>query len=220
MNRRSVLLGTATLGLAAFGGGAWYVRRRREAEAAAAGAAALAESPEALIRPHSPILGPEDAPVTLVEFFDPSCEACRAFHPVLEELRAEFPAELRIVLRYTPFHQGSDEAVRILEAARMQGRFEPVLNALLERQPEWAIHGAPDMDRAWRIAGAVGLDLQQGRAARLFPGTTGILNQDMADVETMGIRGTPTFFLDGQRLPNLSFEALRAAVREAVARAG
>lgn len=220
MNRRSLLLGTAALGLAAFGGGAWYVRRQRAAEAAAAAAAALARAPEALIRAHSPILGPADAPVTLVEFFDPSCEACRAFHPVLEELRREFPTQLRIVLRYTPFHEGSDEAVRILEAARMQDKFEQVLNALLERQPDWAIHGAPDMERAWRIAGAVGLDLEEGRAARLFPGTTGILNQDIADVQAMEIRGTPTFFLNGQRLPNLSFDALRAAVREAVRQAG
>lgn len=217
MNRRAVLLGTSAAALAVFGGGAWYLRQQQEAEAEAAATAAVAQNPEALIRPYSPILGPAEAPVTLVEFFDPSCEACRAFHPVIEDLRRQYPTQLRIVLRYTPFHEGSDEAVRILEAARRQDKFEPVLDALFEKQPEWAIHGAPDLDRAWRIAGAVGLDLERAQSDRLHPDTTAILNQDVADLQELGVRATPTFFLDGRPLTNPNFDALRDAVGNAVA---
>lgn len=217
MNRRAVLLGTSAAALAVFGGGAWYLSQQQEAEAQAAAAAAMTQNPEALIRPYSPILGPAQAPVTLVEFFDPSCEACRAFHPMIEDLLQQYPTQLRVVLRYTPFHEGSDEAVRILEAARRQDKFESVLDALFEKQPEWAIHGAPDLDRAWRIAGAVGLDLEKARSDRLHPDTTAILNQDMADLQTMGVRATPTFFLDGKPLTNLSADALSAAVSSAVA---
>ncbi|SCY89757.1 MULTISPECIES: DsbA family protein [Paracoccus] len=213
MNRRAVLLGTSAAALAVFGGGAWYLRQQEEAAAAAA----VTQNPEALVRPNSPILGPAEAPVTLVEFFDPSCEACRAFHPVIEDLRQQYPTQLRIVLRYTPFHEGSDEAVRILEAARRQDKFEPVLDALFEKQPEWAIHGAPDLDRAWRIAGAVGLDLERAQSDRLHPDTTAILNQDVADLQELGVRATPTFFLNGRPLTNLNFDALRAAVGHAVA---
>lgn len=213
MNRRAVLLGTSAAALAVFGGGAWYLRQQEEAAAAAA----VRQNPEALVRPNSPILGPAEAPVTLVEFFDPSCEACRAFHPVIEDLRQQYPTQLRIVLRYTPFHEGSDEAVRILEAARRQDKFEPVLDALFEKQPEWAIHGAPDLDRAWRIAGAVGLDLERAQSDRLHPDTTAILNQDVADLQELGVRATPTFFLNGRPLTNLNFDALRAAVGHAVA---
>lgn len=213
MNRRAVLLGTSAAALAVFGGGAWYLRQQEEAAAAAA----VTQNPEALVRPNSPILGPAEAPVTLVEFFDPSCEACRAFHPVIEDLRQQYPTQLRIVLRYTPFHEGSDEAVRILEAARRQDKFEPVLDALFEKQPEWAIHGAPDLDRAWRIAGAVGLDLERAQSDRLHPDTTAILNQDVADLQELGERATPTFFLNGRPLTNLNFDALRAAVGHAVA---
>lgn len=168
-----------------------------------------------LIRPHSPILGPAEAPVTLVEFFDPSCEACRAFHPVVEALRKEFPTELRVVLRYTPFHKGSDEAVRILEAARMQNKFEHVLNALFEKQPDWALHDGPDLEKAWRIAGATGMDLVKGKTDGLFPGTTAVLNQDMADLTALGIEQTPTFYLDGRKLVDVSFETLQADIRAA-----
>lgn len=215
MNRRALLLGTAAVGLAAFGGGAVYLRRQREAEARAAAEAAVARTPEALIRPHSPMLGPAEAPVTLVEFFDPSCEACRAYHSVIEDLLRQYPTQLRVVLRYTPFHEGSDEAIRILESARMQGKFEQVLNALFEKQPEWAVHGAPDMERAWRIAGAVGMDIAKGKEDRLFPGTTAILNQDVADLQTMGVRATPTFFLNGRPVaPDAMAAAVQAAVEQ------
>ena len=216
MNRRTLLIGASALGLVAFGGGAMILTRRREAEAQAAAAAAPVEDAALLVRLHSPILGPTDAPVTLVEFFDPSCEACRAFHPVITEIRRQFPTQVRVVLRYTLFHEGSDEAARILEAARMQDKFEPVLDALFEEQPGWAVHGSPEMDVAWEIAGNAGLDLERAETDKLFPGITGTINQDMADVEALGIRQTPTFFLNGKRLENFSAESLIADVRFAV----
>lgn len=61
-----------------------------------------------------------------------------------------------------------------------------------------------------------GLDLERTERDRRFPGTTGILNQDMGDVEAVGIRQTPTFFLNGMRLENFSAESLIADVRFAV----
>lgn len=216
MNRRTLLVGASALGLAAFSSGAVVLTRRRQAEAAAAAATAPTVEPSLLIRAHSPSFGPEDAPVTLVEFFDPSCEACRAYHPVVQEIRRQFPTQVRVVLRYTVFHEGSDEAVRILEVARMQDKFEQVLDAILEKQPTWAVHGAPQMDVAWRVAGAVGLDLDKANSDRLFPGITGVLNQDAADVAAVGISQTPTFFLNGKRLESFSAESLIADVRFAV----
>ena len=216
MNRRTLLLGASALGLAAFAGGTYVLNQRRTAEAEAAAAVTPAADTALLIRDHSPSFGPADAPVTLVEFFDPSCEACRAYHPVVQEIRRQFPKQVRVVLRYTVFHEGSDEAVRILETARMQDKLEPVLDALLERQPQWAVHGMPRLDVAWQVAGAAGLDLERAESDRLFPGITGILNQDMADVEALGVGQTPTFFLNGTRLENFSAESLVAAVRSAV----
>jgi protein-disulfide isomerase len=216
MNRRTLVIGASALGLVAFGGGAFVRNRRRQAEAEAAVAEAPAVNGDLLVRDYSPSFGPADAPVTLVEFFDPSCEACRAYHPVVQEIRRQFPTQVRVVLRYTVFHEGSDEAVRILEAARMQDKFEPVLDALLEQQPGWAVHGSPQMDVAWEIAGAAGLDVEKAETDKLFPGITGTLNQDMADVEALGIRQTPTFFLNGKRLENFSADSLIADVRFAV----
>lgn len=216
MNRRTLLIGASALGLAAFGGGAIVLTRRRQAEAEAIAAATPSVDPSLLIRAHSPSFGPKDAPVTLVEFFDPSCESCRAFHPAVQEIRRLFPEQVRVVLRYTVFHEGSDEAVRILETARMQDKFEPVLDALLEQQPTWAVHGSPLMQRAWEIAGTAGLDLAKAKSDRLFPAITGVLNQDMVDVAVVGIRQTPTFFLNGKRMENVSLGSLIADVSSAV----
>lgn len=216
MNRRTLLIGASALGIVVFGGGAAILSRQRKAETAAAAAAAPAVDPAVLIRPHSPILGPADAPVTLVEFFDPSCEACRAFHPTLMDIKMQFPTQVRVVMRYTVFHEGSDEAVRILETARMQGKFEQVMNAILEKQPTWALHEGPDMAVAWRVAGAVGLDLKKAEADRLFPAITAVLNQDAADVQALGVNKTPTFYLNGKELVNVSADSLVADVRAAV----
>ena len=216
MNRRTLLIGASALGIVAFGGGAAILIRSREAEAQATAAAAPAVDDALLIRPHSPILGPVDAPVTLVEFFDPSCEACRAFHPIIGEVRRQFPTQVRVVMRYTLFHKGSDEATRILEAARIQDKFEQVLDALYEKQPEWALHDGPLMEIAWQAAGAVGLDLAKAETDKLFPGITATINQDMADVEALGVNQTPTFYLQGKKLEIVSVEKFLEDIRLAV----
>ena len=67
-----------------------------------------------LIRMHSPVFGPQSAPVTIVEFFDPACETCRAFYPIVKSLMAKYPNDVRLVIRYAPFHQGSDQVVKLL----------------------------------------------------------------------------------------------------------
>ncbi|WP_341863785.1 thioredoxin domain-containing protein [Gymnodinialimonas sp. 57CJ19] len=195
MNRRSLILSVLAVSVAGFGGATWFATRPGPIVETEPLAPELAE---AMIRPYSPILGPEEAPVTIVEFFDPACEACRAFHPIVKDIMAEHGDAVRVVIRYTPFHgEASEEAIRVLEAARMQGVFEPVLEAVLREQPNWASHGAPSPGRLLQIAATAGLDAEAARMQMLSPGVVAILNQDRADVETVGIRQTPTFFVNG-----------------------
>ncbi|GIX13326.1 MAG: hypothetical protein KatS3mg118_1285 [Paracoccaceae bacterium] len=105
--------------------------------------------------------GPADAPVTIVAFFDPACAACRAFHPIAKDIMAQFPDDMRLVIRYTPFHgQISDTSIKLLEAARMQGKFEPVPNALMAYRNAGAARGAPDLRKIGQIAADAGLDLE------------------------------------------------------------
>lgn len=215
MNRRAVILSILAVGAAGFGGAAWYATRPAPMVAAPT---LPPEQTEALMRSYSPTLGPEDAPVTIVEFFDPACEACRAFHPIVKDIMAEHGDAVRVVIRYTPFHgDASVEAIRVLEAARMQGIFIEVMDALLREQPNWASHGTPRPGLILEIAGSAGLDVEAARTQMLAPGVVGILNQDRADVETMGVRQTPTFFVNGRPLDPFGEAELRRLVAAEVA---
>ena len=218
MTRRPLILSALVLGLAVFAAAAWYASRPTPLTAAAT---IPSEQTEALLRPYSPILGPDEAPVTIVEFFDPACEACRAFYPVVKDIMSEHGDAVRVAIRYTPFHgEGSEEAIRVLEAARMQGIFEPVLEAILREQPQWASHGAPEPGLLLNIAAGAGLDVEAAQAQMKAPQTMAILNQDRADVEAMGVRQTPTFFVNGRPVDPFGEEALRTLVAEEVAESG
>jgi protein-disulfide isomerase len=160
------------------------------------------------------MFGPADAPVTIVEFFDPSCEACRAFYPFVKQILAEYPDEVRLVLRYTLFHQGSEEVSRILEAARLQNLYEPVLEAVLEVQPAW--HDDPEVAKAWEAAEASGLDIARAREDIQSERINAILERDMQDVQTFDIRATPTFFVNGRQLTKFGPEPLLRLVQESL----
>ena len=115
MTRRPLIVSILVLALAAFVGAAWYVTR--PAPVTTAAPLPLAQN-DALLRGSAPILGPRDAPVTIVEFFDPACEACRAFYPVVKDIMAEHGDAVRVVIRYAAFHgEASVQAIRLLEAA-------------------------------------------------------------------------------------------------------
>lgn len=212
MTRRSLVILTGILAIAAFAAGAYFYGRSTDATVEPPTLIAM----DTLTRAHSPVIGPADARVTIVEFFDPSCEACRAFYPIVKQILAKFPNDVRLVLRYTPLHEGSDEAVRILEAARLQGKFEPVLEALLKHQPKWAMHGAPDLEKAWVFAGEAGLDVPLARSAANSPAIDAILNQDIADVQANNVRQTPSFFVNGKTLTKFGPQELHDLVRSEV----
>lgn len=217
MTRRSIVIITTLVAAIAFAGAA-FLYDRYGAKPAPAPAPASAAGVD-LVRMHSPIIGSADAPVTIVEFFDPSCEACRDFYPFVKQILAAYPKDVRLVLRYTTFHKGSDEAVRILETARMQGKFAPVLEALLANQPEWASHGAPDLNKAWEFARAAGLDVQRARGEASSSRIDLVLRQDMADVEANKVKQTPTFFVNGKPLVSFGPQQLADLVKSEVLRA-
>jgi len=202
----------AAVALIGFAGGAFLYKRSMQDRSASAPTPRV----ELLVRAHSPILGPPDAPVTIVEFFDPSCEACRAFHPVVKRIMSAFPGRVRVVLRYATFHDGSEEAARILEAARLQGAFEPVLEALFVAQPVWAAHGAPNLAKAWEAAAAAGLNVAKAKEDMLMPSINAVLHQDMADVRAMDVRQTPTFVVNGKPLPSFGAQELYDLVESEV----
>jgi protein-disulfide isomerase len=132
-----------------------YVDKRNRAGAPAAPPAVDAS---ALARMHSPTLGDAAARVHIVEFFDPACGTCRDFHPLVKQLMAAHPGRIRLTLRYAPFHKGSEDVVRLIEAARKQGKLWPALEALLAAQDQWVVQHVARLDLAWPVVANLGLD--------------------------------------------------------------
>jgi Na+/H+ antiporter NhaA len=142
------------------------------------------------------IRGPADAPLSLVEYGDVECPFCGRATGVVAELRARFGDELRYVFRHLPLpevHPNAQLAAEATEAAGAQGAFWPMHDRLFAHQDQ--LEGADLLSHA----AALGLDLERF-ARELGSGTHGQrVRDDVAGAEASGVRGTPTFFVNGVR---------------------
>jgi len=213
MKQKTVFVISAIVLLLVFTAGILFYNAQQEKAANQ-----LAETNRAaLARMHSPTLGRADAPVVIVEFFDPACETCREFYPLVKQMMAANPDKVRIVLRYAPFHDGSDKVVGMLEAARKQGKFWPALELLLARQSEWTRHHAADPEGAWKLLSGIGLNMEQMAFDMTSPEIASVIAQDLADAKTLNVTMTPEYFVNGKPLPSFGFEQLKALVDQALA---
>jgi protein-disulfide isomerase len=170
-------------------------------------------------RPHAPVKGPASAKVVIVEFLDPACEACRAFYPLVEDLVRRSEGKVKLVLRYAPFHKGSDEAIAILEAARAQGLYWSALEATLKQQPVWAAHHNPQPQLIWNALSGIGLDIDKAKEEAKSPRITAIIEQDLLDGKELRVEKTPSFFVNGKPLSSFGYEQLQDLVNAEVAAA-
>lgn len=212
MKRKSVFVISAILLLLAFGAGVLVYNGQREKAAHQ-----MVEANRAvLVRMHSPTLGQADAPVVIVEFIDPACETCRAFYPMVKQLMAAHPGKIRLVLRYAPFHTGSDKVVSVLEAARRQGKFWPALEALLTNQADWTQQHTAYVERTWKHLGDIGLNMEQMAFDLTSPEIASVIAQDLTDARTLNVTMTPEYFVNGKPLPSFGFEQLKGLVDQAL----
>lgn len=171
---------------------------------------------ERLTRADSPTLGPEDAPVTIVEFLDPECESCRAMFPVVKDLMKKYEGQVRLVVRYFPLHNNSVLAASATEAAGEQGKYWEMQELLFEQQPVWGEQRTPQTEMFMQYANQLGLDMEQFTDDLNSEAYQEKIQRDKTDGEALAVRGTPTFFVNGQRITNLSQESLEAAIQAAL----
>ena len=155
--------------------------------------------------------------MTIVEFIDPACETCRAFYPMVKAMIAANPDKIRLVLRYAPFHNGSDKVVVVLEAARKQRLFWPALERLLATQAEWAPNHTPQVALVWKQLQGLGLNLEQMQFDVTAPEIAGVIAQDLEDARALNVTKTPEYFVNGRPLPSFGFEQLKRLVDDALA---
>lgn len=215
MNRKWLVFATAVVVLAAFGAGVFLFKERTNREAVQA----VKKGGDALVRAHSPVFGNAEAKVTIVEFFDPACETCRAFYPVVKSIVNASFGQVRLVVRYAPLHQGSDQAVNILEAARLQGKYWQALEKTLADQPRWAAHHNPQPQLIWDSIADIGLDMAKAKADAGSPAIAQVLQQDVADMNALKVTRTPGFFVNGTPLRDFGEAQLKTLVAQEIAKA-
>lgn len=177
---------------------------------------------ETLVRPDSPSLGAADAKVTLVEFLDPECEACAAFSPVVKKILKDYDGKVRLVVRYMPLHPNSARAATLTEAAGEQGKYWEMQELLFQKHAEWGErHGAPPSAQPANIdalfekyAMQTGLDIEKVNSAIMENRYQAKLERDRRDGQALGVRKTPTFFVNGRMLMRFSEYDLRALIED------
>ncbi|HEV7586279.1 MAG TPA: Na+/H+ antiporter NhaA [Solirubrobacteraceae bacterium] len=142
------------------------------------------------------VRGPDDAPVTLIEYGDFECPYCGQAEAVVRELASSFGDDIRYVWRHLPLndvHTDAQLASEAAEAAGAQGKFWEMYDKLLSHQDDL---GPKDLSR---YARELGLDtdrfLEELRSHEYAPR----IAEDVASADASGVSGTPTFFINGRR---------------------
>ncbi|MGC4971679.1 DsbA family protein [Streptomyces sp. DT199] len=166
------------------------------------------------------LTNPKKSELTLVEFLDFECEACGAYYPVIEKLREEYGDRVTFVARYFPMpgHRNGELSARTAEAAARQGKFEEMYTKLFTTQKEWgeSQDGKQDVFRGY--AKDLGLDMNKFDAALADPDVAGRVQDDQRDGLGLGVQGTPTFFLGGEKISNPgSYEEFKGLIEDRLA---
>jgi protein-disulfide isomerase len=140
--------------------------------------------------------GPDNAPVTLVEYGDYECPYCGMAHPIVKQAQRELGSELRLVFRNFPLaeaHPHARAAAEAAEAAAAQGRFWEMHDMLFEHQD------ALEPEDLLAYAKSLGLDMQKFARDLADATYTKQVRDDFRSGVRSGVNGTPTFFMNGER---------------------
>jgi protein-disulfide isomerase len=142
----------------------------------------------------SPSRGPEDAPVTIVEFSEFQCPFCRRVLPTVREIEERYRGRVRLVFRHYPLarHANAPKAAEAAECAHDQGRFWEMHDRLFENAERLAVSDLKKHARAIGLDGtAFDACVDSGRHEPRW-------RRDLADAESYGSSGTPMFFINGR----------------------
>lgn len=160
------------------------------------------------------VRGSRDAQVTLVEYGDFQCPYCARAHAALTELMQQHGERVALVYRHLPLtdlHPFAAPAAQAAEAAGAQGKFWEMHDALFENQ------GMLDEDALPPMAASLGLDAQHFARDLNDGAHRARVEADVRQAGALGARGTPTFFINGERYHGDSDHAsLASALKKAL----
>ena len=158
---------------------------------------------------HSISFGENKKNIVVVEFLDPECESCAIFHPIVKKLFKEYYSDIKLVVRYLANHKNSKFAIKILEAAREQNKYNEVLAVIFEKQSLWAQHNNEKPELLWTfLSEIVDLNIDKLKEDMNNPKIDQIIDIDAKDAKAYNVRGTPTIFVNEKKLDTLSQKEL------------
>ena len=171
---------------------------------------------EIALGPDDLVRGPDDAPITVVEFTDFQCTHCRSAHLIVEQLMLEYGDQLRFVHRDYPLpnHLQALAAAEAAHCAADQGKFWEYHEHLMMMSGDLG-----DKDLAKRAEG-VGLDVEEFTTCLQSGRHRELIQQHFDSGKAVGVTGIPTFFINGRRIAGgKSYEKLKTVIEEELARA-
>lgn len=166
-------------------------------------------------KPH--IKGNLEATVELVEYSDLECPACAAFQPYLEEILSQHANEIKFEYRHfpLPIHQQSLIAAQAAEAAAEQDAFYPFVELMFKNQATWSKALNPSV-KFVEYATELGLDVDKFKRQMNAPIIKDKVKSDRAAAVAKGLTGTPTFFLNGEKMSFSTYDDFKKQVEEAL----
>ena len=166
------------------------------------------------------VVGPATASATVVEYLDFECEACGAYYPLVQQLEAAYPNDLRVVSRYFPLpsHRNSMTAALAVEAASRQGKYKEMFDMAFQKQKEWGEKQAPTPEVFEGYAQQLGLDMTKFKEDVASQSVKDRVQRDVDAGTKLGNSGTPTFFLNGKKINNPNgLDAFKKLIDQAIA---
>lgn len=169
-------------------------------------------------------IGNNSKNVEVAVYGDFECPACGSFYPVEKQIIETYKDDIKFVFRHFPLdsiHPNARAASRAAEAAGLQGKFFEMHDLLYENQQQWSSRVTTNPQSIFEnYAKELGLDIAKYNADYAAETTNSTINADKQSGSQTGVTGTPTYFINGQKMNNSdigSFELFSKKIDEAIA---
>lgn len=172
--------------------------------------------------PSNHVVGEGKKNVTLTEYGDFECPACKQYYPLVQQVKQDYGDDITFQFRHFPLvqiHPNAFLAARAAEAAGLQGKFFEMHDLLYENQDSWK--SAPNVNAVFEgYAQQLGLDVAKFKTDAASEQANATINADIKAGQAIGANSTPTFVLNGQKIENPTTpEDFKKVIDEAIAAA-
>lgn len=159
-------------------------------------------NPASNAQPTSHAVGAGNEGVTLIEYGDLQCPACKSYYPIVKQIKEEFGDKITFQFRHFPLnqiHPHAYQAARAAEAAGNQGKFFEMHDMLYENQDSWS--GLSDVTSVFEsYAQQLGLDMEKFKSDVVSAEVGAAIDADVKEGNKAGANSTPTFVINGQKI--------------------